>query len=39
MDWHCSVRTQNKILHNEAQNKDEYMTTWCLSPRIPRNRH
>ena len=23
MDWHCSVRTHNKILNNEAQNEDE----------------
>ena len=22
MDWHCSVRTHNKILNNEAQNED-----------------
>ena len=37
MDWHCSVRTHNKILNNEALNEDVQMTTWCFTPWIPRN--
>ena len=23
MDWHCLVRTHDKILNNEAQNEEE----------------
>ena len=37
MDCHCSVRSHNKVLNNEAQNEEEQMTTWCLTPWIPRN--
>ena len=39
VDWHCSERTNNKILNNEAQNEYEEMATWCFTPWIPRNLH
>ena len=39
MDWHCSLRTPNKILNIEAQNEYEEMATRCFTPWILRNLH
>ena len=36
MDWHSSVRTDHKILNDEAHSVDQYITTHGI-PWIPQN--